>query len=108
MSNEPHALQARDLRGLQDHRVLYGVGFGIRKSRAARDVARAFVGFRDRCAREARCEREATGRARERAKGKPLLCTREHPRHKGQDRMVRAIKISHQAPNQDLPLVAVL
>jgi hypothetical protein len=77
-SNAPGAY-AHDLRGLQDHRILYEVGFGIRKSRAARDAARAFVGLHDRRAdghtlhAKACCEREATGRARERAKRKPCF-----------------------------------
>jgi hypothetical protein len=77
-----------------------------------RDAARAFVGFRDRRADgrtlhvKACCEREATGRARERAKGKPCFCTRQHPGHKGQDRMgVCAIQVSYEAPDQDFPLV---
>jgi hypothetical protein len=67
----------------------HGVGFGIRKSRAARDAARAFVWLRDRRAdghtlhAKACCEREATGQARDRPKGEPYFCTRQHPDMKG-------------------------
>ena len=87
----------KDLRGLHNHRVLNGVGFGIRKSRAARDAARAFVGFRDRRTdgqtlhAKACSQREATGRARDRAKGEPYFCTRQHPGYKKEDRMVERL-----------------